>query len=46
MSSNLIRWGVSGALLAAIGWTVSSIVAFVFGVNPFGPVGSLSWYLI
>ena len=46
MSSNPIRWGVSGALLAAIGWTVSSIVAFVFGVNPFGPVGSLSWALI
>jgi hypothetical protein len=46
MSSNLIRWGVRGALLAAIGWTVSSIVAFVFGVAPFGPVESLSWYLI
>jgi hypothetical protein len=46
MSSNLIRWGVSGALLAATGWTVSGIVALIFGVAPFGPVGSLSWYLI
>lgn len=45
-SSSLVRWGVLGALLAATGWTVSGIVAFVFGVAPFGPVGSLSWYLI
>lgn len=45
-SSNWVRWGVLGALLAAIGWTVSSIVASVFGVAPFGPVGSLSWHLI
>jgi hypothetical protein len=46
MSSNLIRWGALGALLAAVGFSVSSIVAFVFGVSPFGPVGSLSWTLI
>ncbi len=45
-SSKLIRWGLFGALLAAIAWTVSGIVAFVFGVAPFGPEGSLSWYLI
>lgn len=45
-SPDLIRWGALGALLAATGWTVSGIVAFVFGVAPFGPVGSLSWYLI
>lgn len=44
-SSNFVRWGVLGALLAAIGWMVSGIVAFAFGVA-FGPVGSLSWYLI
>ena len=25
---------------------MSGIVAFAFGVAPFGPVGSLSWYLI
>jgi hypothetical protein len=45
-SSSLVRWGLLGALLAAAGWTVSGIIAFAFGVAPFGPVGSLSWYLI
>jgi hypothetical protein len=45
-SSSLVWWGLLGALLAATGWTVSGIVAFVFEVAPFGPVGSLSWYLI
>jgi hypothetical protein len=45
-SSSLVRWGLWGALLAATAWTASGIVAFVFGVAPFGPVGSLSWYLI
>jgi hypothetical protein len=45
-SSTLVRWGLLGALLAAAGWTVSGIVALIFGVAPFGPVGSLSWYLI
>jgi hypothetical protein len=45
-SSSLVRWGVWGALLAATGWTVSGIVALIFGVAPFGPVGSLSRYLI
>jgi hypothetical protein len=45
-SSSLGRWGLLGALLAAAGWTVSGIIAFAFGVAPFGPVGSLSWYLI
>src|SRR3712207_8779739 len=45
-SSRLVRWGLLGALLAAAGWTVSGIIAFAFGVAPFGPVGSLSWYLI
>jgi hypothetical protein len=45
-SSILVRWGSLGALLAAAGWTVSGIVALIFGVAPFGPVGSLSWYLI
>lgn len=45
-SSTLVRWGSLGALLAATGWTVSGIVALLFGVAPFGPVGSLSWYLI
>jgi hypothetical protein len=45
-SSSQVRWGALGALLAAAGWMVSGIVAFAFGVAPFGPVGSLSWYLI
>ena len=45
-SSSQVRWGALGALLAAAGWTVSGIIAFAFGVAPFGPVGSLSWYLI
>lgn len=45
-SSKLVRWGALGALLAATGWMVSGIVALVFGVAPFGPEGSLSWYLI
>lgn len=45
-ASKFIRWGVWGALLAALGWTVSSIVAFVLGGDPFGPIGSLSWTLI
>jgi hypothetical protein len=44
--SSLVRWELLGALLAAAGWTVSGIIAFAFGVAPFGPVGSLSWYLI
>jgi hypothetical protein len=45
-SSIFVRLGSLGALLAAAGWTVSGIVALIFGVAPFGPVGSLSWYLI
>lgn len=45
-STRLARWGLFGALLAATGWTVSGIIALIFGVAPFGPVGSLSWYLI
>jgi hypothetical protein len=45
-SSKLIGWGALGALLAATGWMVSGIVALVFGVAPFGPEGSHSWYLI
>ena len=48
-SSNLVRWGALGALLAAIAWVVSGIIAF-FLVQPpatnMGPTGSLSWYLI
>lgn len=28
-SSNLIGWGALGALLAAIAWTISGIIAFV-----------------
>jgi hypothetical protein len=48
-SSDLVRWGALGALLAAIAWTVSGIVAFVLVQPPasnMGPQGSLSWYLI
>ncbi len=48
-SSELVKWGALGALLAAIAWTVSGIVAFVLVHPPatnMGPVGSLSWYLI
>jgi hypothetical protein len=45
-SSIFVRWGSLVALLAAAGWTVSGIVILIFGVAPFGPVGSLSWYLI
>lgn len=48
-SSSWVRWAVSGALLAAIGLTVSSIFAFALVRPPasnMGPVGSLSWYLI
>ena len=45
-SSSQVRWGALGALLTAAVWTVSGIIAFAFGVAPFGPVGSLSWYLI
>lgn len=48
-SSDLIRWGAPGALLAAIAWTASGIIAFVLVQPPasnMGPVGSLSWYLI
>jgi len=46
LSSRLVRSGVVGALVAATAWTASGLVAFVFGVSPFGPEGSLSWYLI
>lgn len=45
-SSSAVRLGTLGALVAAIGWIMSGTVALVFGVAPFGPVGSLSWYLI
>lgn len=48
-SSSWVRWGARGTLLAAIGLTVSSIVAFVLLQHPssnMGPVGALSWYLI
>lgn len=48
-SSSWVRWAVSGALMAVIGLTVSSIVAFALVQPPasnMGPVGSLSWYLI
>ena len=49
MSSNLIRWGAPGALLAAIAWTLSGIIAFLLVHPPesnMGPAGSTSWYLI
>ncbi len=45
----LVRWGALGALLAAIAWTASGIIALVLVEPPatnMGPVGSLSWYLI
>jgi hypothetical protein len=45
-SSRLTTWGIVGGLVAAIAFALSSLVAFVFDVNPFGPVGSLSWVLI
>jgi len=48
-ASELVRWGALGALLAAIAWTVSGIIAFVLVQPPasnMGPTGSLSWYLI
>jgi hypothetical protein len=45
-SSSQVRWGALGALLTAAVWTVSGIIAFAFGVAPFGHVGSLTWYLI
>jgi hypothetical protein len=47
--SGLVKWGALGALLAAIAWTVSGIIAFVLVHPPasnMGPMGSLSWYLI
>ena len=48
-SADLVRWGALGALLAAIAWTVSGIIALVLVQPPatnMGPQGSLSWYLI
>ena len=48
-ASDLIGWRALGALLAAIAWTVSGIIALVLVQPPatnMGPVGSLSWYLI
>lgn len=47
--SELVRWGALGALLAAIAWTASGIIAFMLVQPPasnMGSVGSLSWYLI
>lgn len=49
MSSNWIRWGVLGALLAATAWMLSGVFAFMLVQPPasnMGPVGSLSWHLI
>jgi hypothetical protein len=49
LSSQLVRWGALGALLAATAWTISGIMALVLVQPPatnMGPVGSLSWYLI
>jgi hypothetical protein len=42
----LVWYGMLGALLAALAWTVSGILAYVFPGSNMGPVGSLSWYLI
>ncbi len=45
-SSCLVRWGALGAVVAAIGWAVSGIFAFVFPGEGAGPLGSTSAYLI
>lgn len=48
-SSNLVRWGALGAMLAAIAWTISGLTAFALVQSPatnMGPTGSLSWYFI
>lgn len=47
MHAQKLLWvGVPGALLAALAWTVSGGLAFVFPEPNMGPVGSLSWHLI
>ena len=46
LSAGLVRWGVAGALLAALGWMVSAFFFYVFPGEGDGAVGSLSWYLI
>lgn len=45
-SQNLVRSGWFGALLAALAWTVSGILAWIFPGPNMGEVGSLSWRLI
>jgi hypothetical protein len=42
---SIVRWGVTGALLAGIEWMVSGFF-YVFPGEGDGPEGSLSWYLI
>lgn len=42
-----MRVAAVGALVGALGWTASSIVAVYYGVEPpYGTVGSLPWRLI
>jgi hypothetical protein len=43
---SLVRWGLSGALLAGTGWMASGYFFYVFPGVGDGPEGSLSWYLI
>lgn len=40
------HWSISGALLAAVAWTVSGIFALIFPGSNMGDVGTLSWRLI
>lgn len=44
--SNLIRWGVPGALLAGTAWMMAGFFFFVFPGKGDGSPGSLSYYLI
>lgn len=46
MPSTAVRWGVAGALLAAVALTFSGIVALISPYANMGPEGSTSWLLI
>ena len=45
-SSNFVRRGAVGAIIAGVAWALSGVFAFVFPGEQAGPLGSTSAYLI
>jgi hypothetical protein len=45
-TSNFVRWGAIGAVIAGVAWAVSDILALLLPGEQEGPLGSTSFYLI